>query len=402
MTEDRMRILYVLPELPYPPDRGGRIVMYNFVRGMMKRHDVWVCSLIHHKEDRQHVEVFREICPNFKVFPAGSRWSSVRMIYSLLSSDPYKVIRFRNRKMMSWVQRCIAENKIDLVHCQNFYTAQYVTGEEPCARVLYKENFETLMLQRYLQGLRGSRLLKWAAGLQVKRTFDYETSICKRFDKVVLISDADRHRFEMHQKDVPLESLPPGVDLEYYRPSPQQPVKSRVVFTGSMNYFPNVDAVNFFCSSVWPIVRKSIPDAEFLIVGQRPEAAIQRWHGKDGIRVTGRVDDVRPFAEESAVYVVPLRIAGGVRLKILEAMAMGKAVVSTSIGAEGLDLAAGRDLLVADRPQEMARQVIALLTDTNKRVRLETQARAFAERHGDWDKQIDRLEAIYREVCRHQ
>ena len=168
-----------------------------------------------------------------------------------------------------------------------------------------------------------------------------------------------------------------------------------------MDYFPNVDAVEFFCANVWPKVRSAFPEAEFFIVGQRPASRVQRWHGKDGITVTGTVEDVRPYLEDAAVYVVPIRIGGGVRLKILEAMAIGKAMISTSVGAEGLDCRAREDILIADRPDAMAEGVVQLLQSKDERDRLGKAARAFAEERGSWDGVIEQLESVYREVCKH-
>jgi len=401
MSEQVMRILYVLPQLPYPPDRGGKIVMYHLIRGISRRHKVWIASLIHHGEDGDLQEEFREQYPETALFPAAPRWSIPRLARALISSKPYKAHRFYHRGMAAWVRRCVRENRIDVIHCQNFYTAQYVTGQEPCGRVLYKENFEAFLLQRYLETSKGGNpLFHAAARMQARRTLRYEVEVCRRFDRVLLISEVDRQRFAEHHPPAPLDVLPPGIDLKTLRPTSRESKPGRVVFTGAMDYFANVDAVEFFCSKVWPRVRAQVPQAQFFIVGQRPEDRVLAWQGREGITVTGSVKDVRPYLEEAEVYVVPLRIGGGIRLKILEAMAMGKAMVSTSVGAEGLDCRPGEDLLIADDVEAMADAVVGLLRSEDERSRLARAARAFAERRGGWDSVVERLERVYREVGR--
>ena len=400
MSDRALRVLYVLPQLPYPPDRGGKIVQYYLIRHILERHSVRVAALVHHESDEEHAESFRKICPHLYTFPAAGRWSVPRLAKAVFSSKPYKAHRFYSPEMAAFVQDCVRDGSVDVIHCQNFYTAQYVTGQEPCGRVLYKENFESLLLKRFVEESGHPALLRLAARSQVSRTQRYEVEVCSRFDRVLMISDADRERFAQYSPPAPLDVLPPGVDLEHLTPSTEPPIAGRVVFTGSMDYFPNVDAVRFFCEEVWPGVRREVPGAEFYIVGQRPEEAVQQWQGKDGITVTGRVEDVRPYLAEASVYVVPLRAGGGVRLKILEAMAMGKATVSTSVGAEGLGVRAGENIVLADNAEAMTREVVALLKSSEKRQALEWQARRFAEKHGGWDRVGSRLEEIYREVSR--
>lgn len=397
MSAGRLKILYVLPQLPWPADRGGKIVQYHLIRGMSERHDVRVAALVHHESDEEHARAFRDICPDLVTFPAGSRWSPWRLVRAAFSLKPYKAHRFFNPALAAWIAQCVENAPPDVIHCQNYYTAQYVTGREPCGRVLYKENFEALLLDRFVRDSGHNPLLRLAALPEVARTRRYEVALCGRFHRVVMISEPDREQFARYRPAAPLSVLPPGIDLDAYRPSDKKPEEGRVIFTGAMDYFPNVSAVEFFCSEVWPQVREAIPRADFYIVGQRPEAGVLKWDGRQGVTVTGRVEDVRPYLEEASVYVVPLRSGGGVRLKILEAMAMGKAIVSTPIGAEGLAVRDGENILLRQDASSMAAAVVELLTDADLRRKYETAARAFAERHGGWEKIVDRLEAIYRE-----
>ncbi len=193
--------------------------------------------------------------------------------------------------------------------------------------------------------------------------------------------------------------IPNGVDSTYFRPDaalgePTLPPHS-VVFTGKMDFRPNIDAVAWFVLEVWPAIRARVPDARFYIVGQKPHPRVSALASAPGVTVTGYVDDVRPYTGGAAVYAVPLRIGGGTRLKILEAMAMGRPVVSTTLGCEGFPLTSGRQLLTADRPAEFAAAVADLLEHPEKGVPLGREARAFVERHYDWAAIVPLFDQVY-------
>jgi len=215
----------------------------------------------------------------------------------------------------------------------------------------------------------------------------YEARALRRFDGVLAVSDADRQSFARLYPDAvrrPIHVVQTGVDTDYFTPTHEPPRASHIVFTGSMDWLPNEDAMLFFCDQVLPRIRAEMPAARLSIVGRAPTPAVRRLADAAAVRVTGRVDDVRPFMSEAAVYVVPLRIGGGTRLKIFEAMAMGKAVVSTTVGAEGLPVISGEHLLLADDPAAFARAVTTLLRDATLRARLGCAARSLVLERYDW------------------
>jgi glycosyltransferase involved in cell wall biosynthesis len=223
--------------------------------------------------------------------------------------------------------------------------------------------------------------------VQHKRMRRYEADALKRFDGVLAVSDADRETFaRLYPGQVrgPVHVVPTGVDTEYFAPAPD-PASRELVFTGSMDWLPNEDAMLYFCREILPLVRKAEPEVRLTIVGRAPTPAVTRLAAEDSrVAVTGRVDDVRPYIRRAAVYVVPLRIGGGTRLKIFEAMAMGKAVVSTTIGAEGLDVEDGTHVRLADDPERFAAAVIDLIRHQPRREALGTAARALVAGRYDW------------------
>jgi glycosyltransferase involved in cell wall biosynthesis len=223
----------------------------------------------------------------------------------------------------------------------------------------------------------------------------FEGRTLARFDRVLAVSEADRDMFERLYPSAlrhPARVIPTGVDTSFFTAVPSAGDSRTLVFTGSMDWLPNEDAMTWFCRDILPDVRAREPNTSLVIVGRAPTPAVQRLAGDSGITVTGRVEDVRPYVNDSAVYVVPLRIGGGTRLKIFEAMAMGKAVVSTTVGAEGLPVTPGRDVLIADEPRQFADAIVALLRNVDLRRALERTARALVVERYDWSAVAGELE----------
>lgn len=392
-----MKILAVLPQLPDPPHSGGRIVTYNLFTRLARRHEVWVVSLIHDPSQEKDAERFRERVPWTWVFPAHAKWDLPVMARSLVGATPYKVHRFHNPEMEQHLRDLTSRERFDVIHCQNYYTAQYLRGDEDAARILYTENFETLILERFAR-TRRNPLKKALIMAEAARTRRYELDCCRKFHRILTISAIDCERFAEACPARDFRVQPAGVDLGHYTPRPAPPTTNRIVFTGTLSYYPNADAVLWFAREVLPRVRQQAPGAVFQIVGDAPGPEILALRQPGVIEVTGRVPDVRDYIAGAAVYAVPLRIGGGVRLKILEAMAMGAAIVSTAVGAEGLEVEAGRDLILADRPEDMAASIAALLRDREARAAYGAAARARVEADYNWDRVVEKLEHHYEEV----
>jgi glycosyltransferase involved in cell wall biosynthesis len=215
----------------------------------------------------------------------------------------------------------------------------------------------------------------------------FEGQAMRRFEGLLAVSDADRATFARLYEQVDADGIHvvrTGVDTEFFTPAVSADDSMELVFTGSMDWLPNEDGMLWFCRDILPRIRREVPNVTLSIVGRAPTPAVLKLADEHGVRVTGRVDDVRPYMREAAVFIVPLRIGGGTRLKIFEAMAMAKAVVSTTVGAEGLPVTHDRDVVLADDPGSFARAVMQLLRNTNERRRLEHAARRLVAEHFDW------------------
>lgn len=398
---DAVKVLFLLPQIPYPPHSGGRIVTWNTIKRFAKECEVHVACLYHHPDELNDLSKVESVCASAKAFPAKQKWDLPLMARSCFSTWPYKAHRFYNRDMAKYVQEMIREEKIDIVHAQNFYTTTYIRGDEPCLKIHYKENLEGNVLLRYSRAS-DNPFIKVAAWLEGKRTLWFERSACRKFDQVLSISPIDRELMASYEPGLNIAYQCPGVDLETYPLLEEPEGPPTVVFTGTMSYYPNADGVRVFLCECWADVRSKIPNAECWIVGSGSPDDISDWDGRDGVHVTGRVDDISDYIKRAKVYMVPLRVGGGIRLKILESMASGRAVVSTSVGCEGLSLIDEEHLLIKEIGSQFSSAVVDLLRDDEKRKRLRMSARALMETVYDWDVVINQQLEQYQSLMEHQ
>jgi glycosyltransferase involved in cell wall biosynthesis len=259
-------------------------------------------------------------------------------------------------------------------------------GSLPVPAVLFTHNVEAEIWRRHADNASNavSRLL---LKQQWQRMLRFERDALTRFDLVLAVSDTDRRTLERLYPGAlrnPVHVVQTGVDTSYFTPMPRQERRAHLVFTGSMDWLPNEDGMTYFVRDILPLIRQAEPDVTLSIVGRNPTPAVQRLAQTPGIEVTGRVDDVRPHVAAGDIYVVPLRIGGGTRLKIFEAMSMSRAVVSTTIGAEGLPVTSGRDIVIADEPALFAESVVRLIRDADTRHRIESAARQLVVSRYDW------------------
>jgi len=298
------------------------------------------------------------------------------------------------------------QSTLDLLFSQDHYDAVVFESalasgyhlSEHVKVILDQHNIEFELLQRaYLHET--AWLRKWYNWWESRLVKPVEVELCRGADAIVVTSERERLLLKSILPPSKIEVVSNGVDIEYFHGNcSEQEVDGRIVFTGSMAYYPNVEAVLFFAQKCWPLVREHIPGAIWQIVGKDPLPAVRKLAELPGITVTGSVADVRPYFAEARVAIVPLQIGGGTRIKILEAMAMRKAVVSTSLGCEGLSVVPGKHLIVADQPEVFAQAVIELLNNAEKRQALGTAGRAMVEAEYSWEKCGTRLLELVTEV----
>jgi glycosyltransferase involved in cell wall biosynthesis len=306
----------------------------------------------------------------------------------------------------------LADTPYDVVQVEAIEMARYMlsSGNAPhpahARRFVFEDhNCEYLLQQRTFEtDLRApSRWIGAAYSfVQWRKLRVFEAAVCRAADRVIAVSDLDAHALRRLVPGLQVQIAPNGIDVQGYAqiPDSQPPLPPHgregveLVFTATMDFRPNVDAVLWFAHKVLPLIRQAEPEARFVVVGRNPHRRLDVLRGRPDVVLTGAVDDVRPYIAGAAVYVVPLRVGGGTRFKILEAGAMSKAVVSTSLGCEGFPVQDGRELLIADSPRAFADAVVALARDAGRRAELGAAARAFVETY-DWKNIIPHVEAVY-------
>lgn len=378
-----LRILWVKTELLHPVDRGGRIRSYQMLRQLRELHHVTYLALDDGSAGEDAAARAHEYCHRLLRVPVPqARRGSLRfyagLAGNLASSLPYVCWKFRSAALEARIRELVEADEIDLVVCDFLYPSSNVPADLPVPVVLFQHNVEAQIWRRHLD-VASNPLARSYFALQWRRMRRFEMAECRRVSHVVAVSDADRDRIRDEYGVSSVSAVPTGVDTDYFRPSRAvQASPHELVFTGAMDWLPNEDGMSWFAAEILPLVRRLVPTATLTIVGRNPSATVRALAERvDGVTVTGGVPDVRPFLERAAAFVVPLRIGGGTRLKIYEAMAMERPVVSTNIGAEGLPLRDGREVVLADGPERFARAVADLLTD---RTRADQIARTAAER----------------------
>jgi sugar transferase (PEP-CTERM/EpsH1 system associated) len=332
------------------------------------------------------------------------RWKKFLSLLGIFKKQPFSVPYFYDRALQRRIDRLLDRLQIDCVFCFSSPTAEYVfrsrhrrASFDRAVRVM---DFIDMDSEKWTQyGRQGRPPSSWIYRREGRTLKDYEAKIVTEFHHGLLVSRAEANLFREKIPTDRVHALPNGVDLDFFSPafSPSNsPPGINLVFTGAMDYFPNVEGAQWFAQTVFPRVREVFPDARFVVVGSRPSRSVRELaETVPGVRVTGFVEDVREFIGAADVCVVPLRIARGIQNKVLEGMAMGKPVVTTREGFEGIEASPGRDLRVAGNASDFAGHVIDFLTHPEKRLECGARAREFVERNHSWDRNLAFLETLF-------
>lgn len=397
-----MKILWVKQGKILPVDTGGKIRTYNILRHLASRHDVTLISTYGGRQTPAYESDLRQHFPNSIVIWTGAPEDSDGIVKQVVhyiaragSSVPYAVSKFSTREVRRIVKRELDSYEYDVAVCDFLKASLNFPKQLNTPTVLFQHNVELSIWQRQAE-CEKHWLKKLVFTIEAAKMRRYEAAAIKRFHHVVAVSDVDR-KLMAGVDPQNITVVPTGVDLQQFRAEDNPPaLRHEVIFLGSMDWNANVDAVTYFCEKSWPRVLSNIPDAKFRIVGRNPHPNVKKL-ASNSVEVTGTVSSVIEYLKSAAVVVVPLRIGGGTRLKIYEAMAMGKAIVSTAIGAEGLDVRDGRDIILSDEPEDFAWQIISLLRDESARERLGMGAVQTANKY-DWSIIADRFEKVLREL----
>ncbi len=384
-----MRILWVKAGGLVPLDSGGRIRSYNILRQLARDHRVTYFGFHAEQDDAAHAELkelFEHVvCCPLKLPAAKSFAELVQYGKELFSREPYAISKYCQPWVASELRKLVQTESYDVIVCDFLVAAGVIPWDLPCPKVLFTHNVEALIWKRHYEVARNPlwKLLSWREWRAMARA---EQRYLREADHVLAVSQTDRDFFAQKLPAEKLTVIPTGVDIEYFRPMASEEEPNSLVFTGSMDWMPNEDGIFYFAEEILPRICDALPTARLSVVGRKPSQRLKALAATDPhhIHLTGWVDDIRPHLAQSAVCIVPLRVGSGTRLKIFEAMGMGKAIISTTIGAEGLPVRHGTEILLADSPDDFAKSVVMLLGDAAARRRLGTAARELVETKYSW------------------
>jgi glycosyltransferase involved in cell wall biosynthesis len=399
--ERRLKVLFFAQRFPYPMDTGGKIRTGKLLEYLRQVFDVTLISNVESPKDDPYVSQVGKLCSEFYSVP----WKEVkkyslafylRVLRRMFSRYPISVITDFSPDLKRTLHEVLAKGGYDLLICDFLQPSINCVDVRNIPTLLFQHNVEAVIPRRHYEtaGNPVSKIFWW---FQWRKMVRYEGQACHRFRTIVTVSEHDKQLLQRDYSAQNVHAIPTGVDTQHFAPRSEPECENTLIFTGSMDWLPNEDAILWFAKDILWRIKRHIPGVTLTVVGRNPSAYLK---GKlalhPEVHVEGWVDDVRPYISRHAVYIIPLRIGGGTRIKAYEALAMGKPMVSTAVGVEGLPLTNGRHLLIADQEEAFAQAVVTLLTDKELRRRLGQAAQAFVTEHCSWDRAGEEFARICR------
>ena len=404
-----MKLLFLTPQLPYPPRQGTALRNWGLISQLAQRHEVWLLSFA--DADAEIHPTLAATCKQIKTFPTPRRTKTERVRRLFTSSWPDMGWRLWSPAFQAQLETWLAHEHFDVIQIEGIELARYVlkssqlAHEKRPAIVFDDHNCEYQMQQRWFErDVRNPR--RWPAAaysfVQWQRLRMLERAMIRAADVTLCVSPQDQAAIQKLDAHAKLEVVLNGIDLSAYdirlKLDPSAP--PAIVFTGKMDFRPNIDAMLWFGREVWPQVKRQNGNVQLVIVGQKPSPQLDVLRGDPNIIITGEVEDVRPYIARAAAYIAPLHIGSGTRFKLLEAMALRKPIVSTTLGCEGFEITPGREMVIADTPDQFTQATLALLNDAERRRTIGEAAYHFVAATYDWGAIVPKLEGIYGRLTR--
>jgi sugar transferase (PEP-CTERM/EpsH1 system associated) len=392
------KILITSSRLPYPPYRGDKLKIFNLIKQLSKMgHDITLISFIASKDEEQHLQKLKEYCSEVKTIYLPVWKSVLNCLFNIFSDKPFQVAYYASKIFKHQIEKGIASERFDIIHVHLIRMAQYMKNHSGgIPRVLDLTDAGSLYLERFLK-VKKQMFFKILLKVELKRLQKYE-GILETFEKVLVCSDVDKKHLLQHSPKAKIDLLYNGIDLEYFTNTKKiKPEPYRIIFTGNMSYFPNTDGILYFVKDIFPLIKNKIRGVQLYIVGKDPPVKIKKL-ANDNIMVTGFVSDIKRYYEQSSVTIAPIRFGAGTLNKILEPMALGIPVVTTSLGVEGLPVQTQRDLIIANNEADFADAVIQLLNDVELQSRISGNAKLLVRSLYGWGKIAEQLQSYYMEL----
>jgi sugar transferase (PEP-CTERM/EpsH1 system associated) len=391
-------LLFLAHRIPFPPNKGDKIRSFHLLKHLSARYAIHLGAFVDDPDDWQYRDALKPYCASIKLLPLHTRRAKLASLRGLLTGEALTLPYYRNRELKRWAAERAASGDVTRGLAFSSAMAQFMPASLAC-RVLDMVDVDSDKWTQYAPTQRWP--LSWMYAREGRKLAEWEAKVAQDFDATLLVSHDEAALLQQRapQARHKIGTFENGVDAEYFSPArdypnPYAPDVRGIVFTGAMDYWPNVDAVTWFAERIFPAVRAAVPAAQFTIVGSRPSEAVGTLARQPGVTVTGGVPDVRPWLAHAACAVAPLRIARGVQNKVLEAMAMARPVVATAQAAEGLRAEAGRDFVLARGEAEFAHAVVAQLQTASSAV----HARDCILSHYDWARNLTAIDTLFEPV----
>lgn len=385
-----MKILFLANRTPYPPFRGDKLKIYNLAKRLKGRHELHLLTFAQTGEDLTYKEELEKIFTkvHFVYLP---KWkSALSCVQAIWKKTPLQVLYFQSASMRRRLQDVLLRDKFDVVHVQHLRMAPYLSDNNTLPRILDMPDAFSLYWQRRLKAV-SNPVVKLFTTIEYRRLLRYE-QVMMEYDLSLVCSAEDKEYLETEQRITNLKLLPNGVDLDTFKAENHDYSHNHtLLFTGNMDYAPNVDAVQYFVQDIFPLVLKKFPETQFIIAGQRPVSKVLQL-ASDNVKITGFIPDLSVVYNEASVVVAPLRFGAGTQNKVLEAMAMGVPVVCSDIGFKGLGIVSGEGAIMQTNPSAFADSVIELLSDEEMRSAVGEKGTKVIQSGFGWDAIADMLE----------
>lgn len=389
-------ILFLAHRLPYPPNKGDKVRSYNLIKHISKEHRVFVGTFIDDPTDSAHVVALRNMCAELEVVELNPRFARIRALNGLLADEPLSIRYYRDHALQNWVNATCRSKKIDLAIVFCSAMAQYIEQQNRLPLIVDFVDVDSEKWQQYSPNHRWP--MSWLYQREGEKLLAYERQLAKQADRSFFVSEAEATLFKSKAPEccIRVGVISNGVDTEYFSPDPERlspfvADEIPIVFTGTMDYWPNTDAANWFALEVLPVLLSRDSKITFYIVGRNPTPEILALAG-DKVKVTGTVADIRPYLQYAALVVAPLRIARGFQNKILEAMAMARPVIATAECAKAIDAESGTELITATTVTDFVSAIESQLSDLESSTTMGRMARNRAIASYNWETHMAKID----------
>jgi len=404
------RILLLTPQLPYPAQQGTTLRNFNIIRGLADRHQLALMCYVAQDENRidDSLQILSHYCDPIITVPVNKRTNIDRLIDIVTNDMPDMSLRLQSDEIDGTISSLLAsveeggKGPFEIVQIEGIEMANVISTVKrasPDSKIVFDNHNAEYELQRRTFQADLKRIRRWPLAayslIQARRLKRYEKWACESADHTVAVSNADKDSMNGLAPNICVSVIPNSVDIsDYGRDEDVAGMEYDLVFIGKMDYRPNVDAVLWFAKSIWPEILKHRPQTTWAIVGRNPHSRLEKLRDRKGIKITGKVERVQPYLRGGAICIMPLRFGSGTRLKLIEAMASGKAIVSTTIGAEGFGLEDQQELIIADDAEKFMAEILRLLSDSELRYQLGQRAKAFAKQY-DYRRVVPKFDYVY-------